>query len=674
MKRKIKWVFSLGIILFFLWGILYGILAFIDKKYPLDLSVYKDNSIVVTDAKGQWLRTYLTGDEKWRFANQSAQLPPLYLKLLINFEDRRFYRHSGIDWRAIVRAFGQNLMAGHIVSGASTLTMQTARLLMPHPHNLQGKIVEAFRAWQLERYFSKQAILDIYTTLAPMGKNLEGIKAASYYYFNKPIDKLSLAETAWLVALPQSPHEYNPQSDAKKAHQARDKVLTRAKEAQIISKEDYVLAIKQPLHIVNQAFPFIASQYSDKMRRQQPPILGVIKTSLDKNLQLALEQRLKEYLPLRYKRSNLAAAIMDNHTGQYLAYVGSADFFSQARSGQVDILEAVRSPGSTLKPFITLYAFDWLKYQPDTWVLDTPIVGRSYQPKNYDSQYLGRITLAQALLWSRNVPAVRLLEKIKPDVFAAKLRSQGLRLRFPHNDQANLSLALGGVGIKAHELLSLYRQLAQCSYSLKSALPALAQQHKCWQVTGILQKSGDNQGSLFFGAEPVAFKTGTSYGWRDQWLFAYTKDYSLVLWGGQADGSYALQRASAQDLIPLLRQILPLLPHPPTQYDPPQFDLEINTDNLPQRLANLTAQKAQKFHLITPIDETEIELAQPMPLVIKIESGTAPYIWMVNGKMIAQNAQHQISYPITSSGFYEFSVIDGEGESVKAQVTIRLLP
>lgn len=660
----------LGLLL--LWGAGYLIFIWADRHYPLDYSRYMDTSVIVTDKNGKWLRAYLSHDEKWRFPSLTSELPARYLDLLINFEDRRFYEHSGVDYLSIFRALIQNFISGKIISGASTLSMQTSRLLMPHPRTFKDKIIEAFRARQLERHFTKDKILHIYTTLAPMGRNLEGTKAASYYYFNKPLNQLSLSETAWLVALPQAPKGYDPDIYPKRAKRARDKVLKRASDAGIISNEDYANAVSQPLLIAHHTFPFIAPHYADRVRRERIAEVGLIKTSIDLSLQQVVEERLRQYLPLRHNKSNLSAAIIDNKNGNFLTYIGGADFFSKNRKGQVDILHSMRSPGSALKPFITLYAFDWLKYQPDTWVYDTPIVGSSYQPKNYDGEYLGRITLAQALLLSRNVPAVRLLQKIQADIFAAKLRAQGLTLEFLHHDSANLSLALGGVGIKGASLLNLYRQLALCTYSEKEEDTPLASRQACWQVTHILQHSGDGQGSVYFGVEPVAFKTGTSYGWRDQWLFAYTKDYSLVLWGGQADGSYAEQRASAQDLIPLLRQIVALLPNPPSEYSPPVFDLQINTDKLPQRLVSLSQQQ-EEMQFVTPLSDAEIELPKNVPLTLKIRFGKPPYLWLVNDEIYKRNSQQQISYPVSSSGFYRFTVIDHLGKSVNSQVSIQVL-
>ncbi|TNG95805.1 penicillin-binding protein 1C [Pasteurellaceae bacterium USgator11] len=674
----------------------------LDRCFPLDLQRYQQHSLLITDRNGEWLRWYLSPDQTWRLPLQQNQLPNDYLMLLINYEDRRFYQHSGIDYRAVMRAVGQNLTRGRIVSGASTLSMQTARLLMPHSRGWSGKFTELFRAWQLEHHFSKAQILQMYMQLAPMGGNLEGVTSAAYYYFNKPADKLSLAEAAWLVSLPQSPYYYHPLRYPQRAKQARDRVLQRALEAKLISPAQYQSAVSQAVEIQVTAFPLIAPHFSDQKRaqkRDQAHQQAVIKTSLHKPLQVELEKLLQRSLYNRHPNSNLAAAIMDNHSGEYLAYVGSADFFSQARSGQVDMLQAVRSPGSALKPFITLFAFDWLNYQPATLIQDTPITADSYQPTNYDGHYQGEISLATALVRSRNVPAVRLLRMINPFRFNHHLQQQGLTLYYPPNAQPNLAVALGGVGIKGSQLLQLYRTLANCAYqnsveekAASNRSQRLATAQSCWQVSEILQQSQDQNGRIFWGKEPVAFKTGTAYGWRDQWLFAYTKQYSLVLWSGRADGKFAEQRASAEDLIPLLRNVLNLLPNPPRSYTPPSYPLVIRSGSLPthlqrvneqsianpQRASGRSTQSAVStahlpLSINTPLHNSQLEFPQARDLSLQISGGKPPYLWFLNDNLIEQGFQTRYLLPINGNGSYRLVLVDSNGDSVQSDFRIRFV-
>lgn len=680
-----------------LWGAAYLGLLLLNNYYPLSLSRYHDQSLIITDNNDQWLQVYLSKDDKRRIATTPDKVSADYLTLLTHYEDQRFYQHHGIDWLAILRAIGQNIAAGKVVSGASTLTMQTAKLLNPRPRTLDNKIIEAFRAWQLERQFSKQEILAIYLTLAPAGKNLEGVQAAAYHYLDKPLDKLSLAESAWLVALPQSPAKLTA-SNPKHAIAARNKVLQRARNDHVISQAQYQRAIKEPLQLLRIPFPMVAphsSQQAKRRHRRQNNPTFIEKTTLNKSLQQALSQVLRTQLPLQHPQSNLSGGIMDNASGEWLAYVGSADFFSVPRQGQVDMLTAIRSPGSALKPFISLFAFDWLHYLPQTTIDDTPIRNSAYQPSNYDENYQGRITLAAALQQSRNIPAVRLLAAIKADYFADKVKQHGLSLYFPSGGKANLAVALGGVGIKGTELSQLYRQLALCAYGNDNSTQnsPLASQTACWQVTDILRKSRDGQGRVYFGAEPVAFKTGTAYGWRDRWVFAYTKDYTIVLWSGRADGQFAEQRAGAEALIPLLRQVVARLPQPP-RHDPQKRPKQrITGQKLPPRLrhvdsatnrqANLAANTAvlpfsslaanpNQLRIVAPINGSSIDYRPHMTLNLHIAGGKPPFIYLLNNRIIEHSPNRLKRYSQATIGSYHFTIIDSDGNAARSQ--FRLLP
>lgn len=674
-----------------LWGVGYAGLLILDRMYPLTLSRYHDQSLIITDKEGEWLQVYLSQDDKRRIATTPEQVTSDYLRLLIQYEDQRFYRHQGIDWWAVIRATGQNLRAGKVVSGASTLTMQTAKLLHPRPRTFRNKLIEAFRAWQLERQLSKTEILSMYLTLAPAGGNIEGLQAAAYYYFDKPLDKLSLGESAWLVALPQSPAKL---THPKAAIAARNKVLKRGKENGVINQSQYQRAIAEPLVFQKIPFPRLAPHYSQQAKwyhQRQKRDTFTAKTSLDKSLQTALSQALKSQLPLQHPQSNLAGGIMANTSGEWLAYVGSADFFAAARQGQVDMLTAVRSPGSALKPFISLFAFDWLHYQPQTTIDDTPIRDNAYRPSNYDTHYHGRISLGDALQRSRNVPAVRLMAAIKPDYFADKVKQQGLPLYFPVGGRPNLAVALGGVGIKGIDLTQLYRQLANCAYDNQShsgkTQATLATQLACWQVTDILRKSRDGQGQVFFGAEPIAFKTGTAYGWRDRWVFAYSKDYTIVLWSGRADGQFAEQRAGAEALVPLLRQVIARLPNPP-QYDSQKRPKQLITGkSLPARLRHVGVGQAvaasslqstsisamplaanpNRLKIIAPLDGGTIDYQTGQALTLKIEGGTPPFIYLLNNDIIEQTLNRHKRYENAVSGSYQLTVIDAQGNTASSQ-------
>ena len=458
-----KTIYHITLALCLLGGIGLLTLRRLDRAYPPDITTCNDHSPAVYDRHGALLHSYLTADGKRRLP--PGALPAHYTALLLNYEDRRYYQHHGIDPRAVIRALGENLRGGGIRSGASTLTMQAARLIYHTPHTLSGKIRQTLRALQLETHYDKTTILRCYASLAPMGGNLEGIGSGAWYYFGKTPAELSTGEAAWLIALPQNP---NRLADPDRARAARNRVLDRALKNHTINNETHHNASHEPLAPAPHSFPQHAPHYAALALKR-----GESRTTLDRNLQTRLETILAAAVQNRPPRSNLAALILDNDSGETRAYLGSAAYHDKTRLGANNLLTAIRSPGSALKPYITLYALDHYHLHPHTPIDDTPLDG-PYNPDNYDQKYLGRITLGEALQRSRNTPAVRLLERIGPDTFAAWLEQHGLHLTTLRNSPPNLTLALGGVGIRATELAALYRQLANCTYRPEKPAPPTA--------------------------------------------------------------------------------------------------------------------------------------------------------------------------------------------------------
>ena len=477
-----KTIYHITLALCLLGGIGLLTLRRLDRAYPPDITTCNDHSPAVYDRHGALLHSYLTADGKRRLP--PGALPAHYTALLLNYEDRRYYQHHGIDPRAVIRALGENLRGGGIRSGASTLTMQAVRLIYRTPHTLSGKIRQTLRALQLETHYDKATILRCYASLAPMGGNLEGIGSGAWYYFGKTPAELSTGEAAWLIALPQNP---NRLADPDRARAARNRVLDRALKNHTINNETHHNASHEPLSPAPHPFPQHAPHYAALALKR-----GESRATLDRNLQTRLETILAAAVQNRPPRSNLAALILDNDSGETRAYLGSAAYHDKTRLGANNLLTAIRSPGSALKPYITLYALDHYHLHPHTPIDDTPLDG-PYNPDNYDQKYLGRITLGEALQRSRNTPAVRLLERIGPDTFAAWLEQHGLHLTTLRNSPPNLTLALGGVGIRATELAALYRQLANCTYRPEKPAP-LASQRACLQTSQILQTVGDSSG------------------------------------------------------------------------------------------------------------------------------------------------------------------------------------
>lgn len=640
-KNTIKTVFLLLL--------LYLLARFVDHHYPPDLSRYHNLSPHIIDRHGQTLRILLTTDQQYRLP--TVQYPRHYRAMLIAYEDQRFASHHGVDFFAIARAAWQNVSQGRTVSGASTLTMQTARLLEPRPRTLKNKLIEAFRAWQLERRYSKDDILALYATLAPMGGNREGIETAARHYFGKPAAALSVAESAWLIALPQSP---NRLKNPAQAQAAAARVLAVAHERGVLDAHDYRLALQDAVIPQRHPFPALARHYL--ARHPQSP------STLDARLQRAFEATLRHALAAQPKNVTLAALLLDNTSGDTLAYVGNADYFSKPRHGAVDILAAVRSPGSTLKPFIYLSAFSRFHYRPDTLIEDSPLADSPWRPDNYDKRYLGRITLAEALRQSRNIPAVRLLMEQDPGEFAAHLARHHLPLHFPRHGKPTLALILGGTGVRATDLAQLYRELAQCTW--QQSAPTLAGKSACEQTTRILQSIAD----LRFGAEKIALKTGTSYGWRDQWLIGYTRSHTLLLWRGRADGGFSAERDS-RELLPLYQDLWALLPRPPK--DNPRLPV---LPPRPRPLAIKQSTVVERFALLTPAADSILELKDGQSLTLTAQHGTPPYQWFINERRHAATATAQLEFLPDSVGQYRIRLIDARGESTHSQFRITRPP
>ncbi|MDH3476106.1 MAG: transglycosylase domain-containing protein, partial [Rhodospirillales bacterium] len=371
-----------------------GAAVALDRVFPPELSRLGGTSTLVLDSQGRLLRAFTTADGAWRLATVPAQVDPLYLAMLEAYEDRRFRYHPGVDPLAVLRAAGQALRAGRVVSGASTLTMQTARLLEPRPRGLWAKLVEAARALQLEARYGKDRVLGFYLTLAPFGGNLEGLRAASLAYLGKEPVRLTPGEAALLVALPQSPSRLRPDRFPAAARAARDKVLAVMERRGLLSAHQAAEAREEPVPRRRRDLPFHAPHLARRLASGGAPVL---RTTIDGDLQRALERLAALEMHLLQPRASLAALVVENGSGRVLAYLGSADFFDSARAGQVDMVRAVRSPGSALKPFIYGMAFDELLVHPETIVADLPTRFGDYRPENFQRSYHGEVTVREAL-------------------------------------------------------------------------------------------------------------------------------------------------------------------------------------------------------------------------------------------------------------------------------------
>lgn len=682
-----------------------GVLALavaLDWVCPPDLIRYQTRGTLLFVQEGALLSVLPASDQRLRFGARLSETSPQFLRLLLAVEDRHFYRHPGVNPLSVLRATFQLAQAGEVVSGASTISMQTVRLLEPRPRTLSSKIIEMLRALQLEMHYSKDEILTIYLTLAPYGGRVEGIEAAARLWFGKSPQHLTLADAALLVALPQSPERLRPDRFPAAALHARNRILQQALTRGLITPQQEAEAAAAPLPQNQGNLPDLARHLAERLRRLHGA--GDYVTTLDPNLTPALGTLLEGEAAKFSPEVAIAALVVENATGFVQAYVGNADYYNNQRRGMVDMIPAIRSPGSTLKPFIYALAFEGLLIHPLTVMTDSPQRFSDYAPGNFDNRFHGDITAQQALQSSLNIPAVALLNRIGPVVFDNRLQEAGVTLAFNRSlGPAALPIALGGVGMSLENLVRLYGGFAQ-NGSVVPALryledePALPSKPfitpvAAWYVRSILQHtprpSGFSDSSLEADRDLLAFKTGTSYGLRDAWSVGFNSRYTIGVWVGRADGMPCSECVGIQAAAPLLLRIAALLPK---DQRGPHFSIPLDilaatsTDQLPPALRRFSlkgvgeimplpsAQLAQPLKLSFPADGSVIEIPErSTSLPLKAEGGQRPLTWFVNGAPLSSDpVRREAEWPITSEGFVHITVKDGTGAAASAEAFLSL--
>ncbi|HYB10135.1 MAG TPA: penicillin-binding protein 1C [Alphaproteobacteria bacterium] len=694
-RRAVRWASGiLGAVL-----VLAGSLYALDRIFPPRLERYEAASTVVLDERGAILRAFTTPDDAWRMHANPIDVDPLYLTLLEAYEDKRFAHHWGVDPLALLRATGQMIGSGRIISGGSTLTMQAARLLEPHRRTIGGKLFEIVRALQLEWHYSKAEILSFYLTLAPFGGNLEGVRAASLAYFGKEPRHLAPGEAALLVSLPQSPEHSRPDLHPETARQARDKVLGMVAARGALSRTALADAKQEAMPSRRASMPFsaphLAFEFASKASQG-----STIRTTLDGQLQARIEALVRrESLE---KEASAAILVVENSGRRVRAYLGSADFNSAA--GQIDLVRAKRSPGSTLKPFIYGMGFDALLCHPDTIVEDAPLRIGDYAPQNFDREYHGAVTVRTALQRSLNIPAVALLERLGPQRFVTSLRGAGAELVFDQNDPSpSLAVALGGVGISLSDLVMLYASLAdggrvsplvlQPGGPAPSPVPLLTPA-SAWYVSDILRgvppPSPFAQLPSGVATRPIAFKTGTSYGFRDAWAIGYSDRYTVGVWVGRPDGAPRPGKYGIGTAAPLLFKVFGLLPVEAfAAASPPRGLLKVRSPAaLPIALRRLSpagasanlggATSPSPLRILFPPQDAILELTEEKgrfaPIPLKAAGGEPPLRWVADGKPVAADAASEDFglFRPDGPGFSSLTVIDASGKTVTETVRLRL--
>lgn len=661
-----------------------GALA-LDQFFPPNLARYNDRSTEIVDSNGRLLRAFTTADGKWRLKTAVDDVDPVYLGLLKAYEDRRFDAHWGVDPLAALRAAEQWVTRGRIVSGASTLSMQAARLLEPQlfrigPRRTLGtKLLQSARALQLEWRYSKREVLGIYLTLAPMGGNLEGVRAASFAYFGKEPRHLNAAEAALLVAIPQSPERRRPDRSPAAAQAARERVLERGLQHHVIDASLADLASSRPVPNRRLAMPLHAPHLSAWLSGQSPG--AVVPTTIRFELQAALLQLAREERGRIADRPDIAIVAVDNRTGTVVAWQGGSDYFG--RAGQVDLVRAHRSPGSALKPLIYAMAFDDRTLHPESLIEDVPVRFRDWLPRNFDRDHQGAVTVRRALQQSLNVPAVLALEKVGPQRFLSTLRTAGAAPGLPPGDTgASLGIALGSATVSPLEMAGFYAGLARGG---EFAPPVIRRDRAgrepvrligpaaVWYVGDVLAEAPLPDGfanlPVALRERRIAYKTGTSAGFRDAWAAGYSANWTVVVWVGHADGTSRPGQLGRHAALPVLFKAFSRLPAEDNIAKPPPTDVlhVASWRDLPARMRSLgpTAEPGS-LRIAYPPADARIELAAREAVPLTAKGGKGNLRWLIDGRPFDGTR-----WVPDGPGLVRVAVVDEAGHS--SAVTVRIV-
>lgn len=541
----------------------------LDCVFPVNTNI--DYAPLIKSRDGQVLHAFLTRDQQWRFRTELKEITPELKRAIVFKEDKYFYHHFGVNPLAVCRAAFNNLFHLRRTSGASTITMQVARMLEPKERSYGNKLIEMFRAMQLEAHYSKAEILQLYLNLVPYGSNIQGVKAASLLYFNKSPDQLSLAELTALSIIPNRPNSLVMGKDNARIVAERNKLLKHFEKVKLFTKTTIDDAIAEPLTASRHDAPDEAQQLSWRLRFAHPGELE-IQSTIDAKAQLQTEQIVHNYVQTLKLQNvyNAAALVVDNRTHEVLVYIGSPDFADRAHQGQVDGVKALRSPGSTLKPFLYGLAYDAGIATPQTIINDVPINLAGYRPENYDLQFRGPVSVEDALRQSLNIPAVKTLQQLGVQRFSQSLSAAGFLSVWQQRKRVGLSMILGGCTVRLEELTSLFSGFAnggvvhalQWKASKANAadsgfriLSPSANYMVCHNLCELTRPDMPNLADAVRGIPKIAWKTGTSYGRKDAWSIGFNGHYTIGVWLGNFDGKGVTALSGAATATPLLFQL-----------------------------------------------------------------------------------------------------------------------
>jgi penicillin-binding protein 1C len=556
----VKWCKRLAV------AVLACLLLFLLLNWIFPVHATMEYSTIVTDHNGEVVHAFLTSDEKWRMKTELEEISPLLRKIIIEKEDRYFYSHPGINLLAVGRAIGKNILRMKRTSGASTITMQVARLLEPRRRTWINKGVEMFRALQLEWKYSKSEILQLYLNLVPYGGNIEGVKSASILYFKKNPDHLSLAEITALSIIPNRPSSLVMGKNNDLIIQERNRWLKRFAADEVFTEKEINDAVQEPLDATRGRVPKLIPHLAYKLKRQGGPI---IRTNIIMNTQQKTEKLVQDYVRVLSLKNirNAAVVVVDNQTHNVITYVGSGNFFDTIDAGQVNGAAAIRQPGSTLKPLLYGLCIDEGLMTPKSVITDVAVNYDGYAPENYNKQFNGYVTMEYALEYSLNIPAVKGLRMLGKDDMVQQLARCDFQQVRKDQRKLGLSMVLGGCGATLEELTGLYSIFAnegkyfrpnytQSKTGLgKTILSAAA----TFMINETLSKINRPDFPLNWQSTEhmpkIAWKTGTSYGRRDAWSIGYNKKYTVGVWVGNFSALGIPELSGANVATPLLFKI-----------------------------------------------------------------------------------------------------------------------
>ncbi len=570
-------------------------------------------STVIFDKNNNLLGAHIASDEQWRFP-QNDSVPLKFATCLINFEDKRFYRHFGIDLRAFARAVSQNIKSGEIKSGGSTISMQVIRLSRNgKSRTVYQKILEIILATRMEISYSKNEILSLYASNAPFGGNVVGLEAASWRYFGRPPDNLSWAESAMLAVLPNSPALIHLGKNRQILFEKRNRLLKKIFENGIINEDTYLLAIEELIPENPKPFPQFAPHLLLRIKSQKKTNAKT-RTTID----LELQKQVLKIVDNNYKHlsangiENQAVIVLDVKTGDVLVYVGNTFHKSGNDNGNyVDIIKAERSPGSVFKPYLYASMLSAGIILPNTLIPDVPMQIGGFSPKNYNRGYDGAVPASRALARSLNIPAVRMLQDYGVPLFHDKLKKIGINTITQNPDYYGLSLIIGGCEAKLWEMTGTYASMARSlnnyfEYSGKydkndffepnflfskskslenkdikisdleksSYFSASAIYFTFKAMLDVERPEAESQWEMFGSSKKIAWKTGTSFGFRDAWAIGVTPQYVVGVWVGNSDGEGRPDLVGVKSAAPILFEVFDLLPASNNWFSMPYDDME----------------------------------------------------------------------------------------------------